>query len=101
MMRSPVRLSTLCLLIVGMADLVTSLIWLHAGYGEGNPLFAWLAHHGSLPFAIGKVLFLAGPIAILEYARKFRPTSAEVGTWAATLLYLLFLGLHVRAMFGR
>ncbi|MFI5386848.1 MAG: DUF5658 family protein [Fimbriimonadales bacterium] len=100
-MRSPVRLSTLCLLLVGVGDLVVSLRWLHAGHGEGNPLFAWLAHYGSLVFALGKVLFLAGPIAILEYARKYRPVSAEVGTWIATLLYLLFLGAHIRGLFGR
>ena len=98
-MRDSVRLSTLCLLLVGMADLVTSLMWLSKGYGEGNPLFAWLASHGSLPFALGKVAFLAGPIAILEYARKFKPRTAEYGTWLATFLYLLLLSTHVRTMF--
>ena len=100
-MRSPVRLSTVCLLIVGMGDLIVSLMWLHAGYGEGNPLFAWLARQGSLMFALGKVVFLAGPIGILEYARKYRPRSAEIGTWVATILYLFFLGAHIRGMFGR
>jgi hypothetical protein len=97
-MRSPVRLSTLCLLLVGMADLITSLMWLNAGYGEGNPFFAWLASHGSIPFAAGKVVFLAGPIGILEYARTKRPAAAEVGTWVATVLYLLLLGLHIRSV---
>lgn len=100
-MRSPVRLSTLCLLIVGMSDLVMSLLWLHVGFGEGNPLFAWLAGHGSLAFALGKLAFLAGPIAILEFARRYRPQSAEIGTWVAVVLYILFLGSHLRHMFGR
>jgi len=99
--RSRVRASTLSLLIVGMGDLVSSLAWLHAGYGEGNPLFSWLANHGSIWFALGKVLFLAGPIAILEYARLFRPKAAELGTWLATLLYLALLSTHVRVVFGR
>lgn len=99
-MNERVRTSTLCLLLVGMADLITSLMWLHSGQGEGNPLFAWLASHGSLAFALGKIAFLAGPIAILEYARKFKPMTAEVGTWLATLLYLLLLSTHIRAMFG-
>jgi hypothetical protein len=96
-MQERVRLSTLCLIIVGMTDLITSLIWLNAGFGEGNPLFAWLAGHGSIPFAAGKIIFLAGPIGILEYARKFKPRTAETGTWIATALYLLFLALHIRS----
>jgi hypothetical protein len=99
-MQASVRLSTLCLLLVGMGDLVTSLMWLNAGYGEGNPLFAWLASHGSLAFALGKVMFLAGPIAILEYARGKRPQAAEAGTWVATILYILLLGLHIRTVIG-
>ena len=57
-MTSKVRLSTFCLLIVGMGDLVSSLVWLHAGQGEGNPLFAWLAAQGYLAFALGKVAFV-------------------------------------------
>jgi len=96
-----VRLSTLCLLIVGMGDLISSLMWLHAGFGEGNLLFAWLAAHGSIWFALGKLLFLAGPIALLEYAYRFRPRTAELGTWLATLLYMLFLFTHIQRLFGR
>ena len=90
----------MCLLIVGTADLIVSLMWLNAGYGEGNPLFAWLAGHGSLAFALGKMAFLAGPIAIIEYARKTKPRFAEQGTWLAVLLYLMFLSTHVRHTFG-
>ena len=99
--REHVRLSTLCLLLVGTGDLIVSLMWLNATgpAGEGNPLFQMLAHHGSLPFALGKILFLAGPIGILEFARKYKPRSAEIGTWVATVLYLLFLGVNVWAMF--
>ncbi len=97
----PVRASTLCLLIVGMGDLVSSLAWLHAGYGEGNPLFSWLVRTGgSMAFAVGKLVFLAGPIAMLEYARRFRPRTAEYGTWLATLLYLMLLSTHIRTLFG-
>ncbi|HTQ08725.1 MAG TPA: DUF5658 family protein [Fimbriimonadaceae bacterium] len=95
-----VRVSTVCLLMVGMGDLITSLMWLHAGYGEGNPLFAWLASQGSIWFALGKVIFLAGPILVLEYARQVRPRSAELGTWLATLLYMFLLFAHIQRQFG-
>jgi hypothetical protein len=99
-MDEKVRLSTLCLLIVGVSDLILSLIWLNAGYGEGNPLFAWLARYGSIPFAMGKIIFLAGPIGIIEFARKTHPRTAELGTWTAVALYMLFLLTHVRHTLG-
>jgi hypothetical protein len=85
-----------------MADLITSLLWLHvaSASGEGNPLFSWLASQGSVAFALGKIVFLAGPIAILEYARKFKPRTAEYGTWLATFLYLMLLSTNINHQFA-
>ncbi len=97
---NPVRISTVCLVLVGLADLASSLFWLSRGYGEGNPLFARLAQMGSIPFALGKVAMLAGPILLLEYARKSHPKSADQGTWLATAFYILLLAIHIRAVFG-
>lgn len=93
-----VHLSTLCLATVGLFDLVTSLLWLHNGFGEGNPLFSALAEHGSLAFALGKILFLAGPILILEFVRKRKPFSAEVGTWVAFVLYAGLYASHLASI---
>ena len=98
-MRNSVRLSTFCLLTVGTVDLLMSLLWLRLGYQEGNPIFAWFAAFGSIPFAVAKLGFLAGPVALLEFARKSHPKSAEQGTWLATGFYILFLALHVQAAF--
>lgn len=99
-MNQPVRLSSLCLLLIGAGDLLASVWWIKNGQAEGNPLFAWLSQYGLIVFVIGKLAFLAGPIAILEYARRSHPKSAEQGTWLAALLYLLFLALHMRQSGG-
>lgn len=94
--RSEVRLSTLALVTIGMFDLVTTLMWLHLGFGEGNPAFAAIAQNwGSVGLALAKLLFLAAPIALLEYARQRRPVSAELGTWVAAGLYGFLYASHL------
>lgn len=93
-----VHLSTLVLVTIALFDLVTTLMWLNAGHGEGNPFFAWLASRGSLAFALGKLAFLAPPILLIEWARTKRPITAEIGTWAAAGLYGWRWGSHVLSL---
>lgn len=97
-MKDRVPFSTACLLGLGTIDLVTSLIWLHLGYQEGNPFFRALARHGSVVFALGKLAMLLGPVLLLEYARRTHPKSAEQGTWIAFAAYLLLYALHLRRL---
>lgn len=93
---SEVRLSTLCLVTVGLFDLVTTMVFLAIGGEEGNPLFAGLfAEYGPLGLVLGKVVFLAGPVLLLEYVRTKSPVSAEQGTWVAFLAYLALYGSHL------
>ena len=93
-----VRLSTLALVTVAMFDLVSTLMWLNAGHSEGNPLFAWLATHGTLPFVFGKLVFLVLPIVVIEWARTKRPWTAEIGTWFAVGAYAWLWTSHVLSM---
>lgn len=90
-----VRLSTLALVTVAMFDLVTTLMWLHAGQAEGNPFFASLASHGALPFALAKLALFIPPLLVLEWARTKRPLTAEIGTWLAAVGYAWMWGSHV------
>lgn len=92
---SRVRLSTLVLVTVALFDLVSTMMWLNLGHGEGNPLFARLAGIGTGPFVLGKVAFLVLPLLALEYARTKRPKSAEIGTWVAAVAYVGLWGSHV------
>ena len=89
------HLSTVVLLTIGTFDLVTTLMWLNRGGGEGNPLFAELARHGSLILVMGKLIFLFVPVLILEYARSKRPLSGELGTWVAAGLYAFLYVRHL------
>lgn len=92
-LRRKVRLGTTVLLTIGAFDLVTTLMWLNGGGREGNPFFASLAQMGSVPLVLGKLLFLFGPVLLIEYARTKRPWTAEIGTWAAVFLYAyLYVG---------
>jgi hypothetical protein len=103
MFKHPPKLSTTVLLTIATFDLVTTLIWLNMGGLEGNPLFAFIASFGSLPLVAAKFTYLLIPVAILEYARMKRPTSAEIGTWLAAGLYAyLYVGhlLQLRAHMG-
>lgn len=92
MLRGKVHLSTLCLVTVGLFDLVTTMMLLNQGFGESNPLFAWLLRYGGFPFVMAKVVFLAGPIMLLEYVRLKHPKSAEQGTWIA---FIAYAGLYI------
>lgn len=95
MLNQPIRTSTAVLVTIGLFDLVSTMLWLNQGFGEGNPLFAWLASRGTWAFVSGKVLFLVGPVLLLEYARKSHPASAEQGTWIAAGFYLLLYLSHI------
>lgn len=95
-----VHLSTAVLLTIGTFDLLTTMFWVLRGGQEGNRLFGWLLEYGLLPFAIGKLLFLLGPVLILEYARKSHPKSAEQGTWIAATAYVFYYVTHLLALRG-
>lgn len=88
-------MSTAILVSIGLFDLVSSLIWLHSGYAEGNPIFSRLAAMGALPFAAAKLLLLAGPVVLLEFVRTKHPKSAEQGTWIAVVAYLALYLRHL------
>lgn len=95
MLKGKVYLSTLALTTIGLFDLVTTLILIELGVKEGNPLFRWFLSYGPFHFAIAKVVFLAGPIAMLEYARQHKPRLAEVGTWTSFCLYAMLYVGHI------
>ena len=94
MLNSQVRLSTICLVTIGMFDLIATILLTGAGFGEGNPLFSRLLLFGPWAFVLGKAAFLAGPILIIEFARKHHPESAEQATWIAFGAYAILLSVQ-------
>ena len=100
MLHNRVHISTLALVTIGMFDLLTTLLLLGFGMKEANPVFSGLLSHGILVFSLAKVLLLGGPILILEFARKTRPLSAEIGTWVAAGLYAYLYVSHLLHLWG-
>ena len=100
MLHSPVRLSTACLVAIGLFDLITTILLLGRGMGEGNPIFSWLLQLGPWTFVLGKVLLLAGPILIIEYARQKHPETAEQATWIAFVAYAILYGAQLMRIRG-
>ncbi len=100
MLDKPVRLSTFILVTLGMLDLVSTLILMQHGLREANPIFNGLARMtGSTGFVGGKLLFLVGPVLLLELVRQRNPKSAEQGTWLAIAFYALFYFAHMIAYY--
>lgn len=95
MLGNRVHLSTLCLVTIGLFDLVTTLMLLQRGFGESNPLFGPLLRYGGPVFIGAKILFLVGPILLLEFVRTRNPRSAEQGTWIAFLAYAALYIAHL------
>lgn len=101
MLKSQVRLSTACLVAIGLFDLIATIMLFGAGFGEGNPIFARLLHLGPWAFVMAKAAFLAGPILIIEYARQHHPESAEQATWIAFVAYAALFSVQLlRINFG-
>jgi hypothetical protein len=81
---------------IGIADLVTTLIWVHHhGAQEANPLFAHYLAMGSVWFAVMKLVLLAGPIFLLEWASRHRPLFTRRASQFAICAYLVLYGVGV------
>lgn len=100
MLNRDLHISTLCLVTLGLFDLITTVLLFNHGFGEGNPIFAWLAGHGPWPFILGKLCFLLGPVLLLEFVRKKSPTTAEQGTWIAFIAYATLYTLQLLRLRG-
>jgi hypothetical protein len=79
---------------LGIADLTTTLLWVHHhGAEEANPLFAHYLDMGSLCFSLMKIIMLAAPIFLLEWARRRRPRFTIFASRFAIAAYLVMYGV--------
>lgn len=81
------------LLLVGLTDLATTLVWLHTGSAiEVNPIMARVLAMG-LPAFIGiKLLSLAAYIGVMEWYRRSR--SEAFARAVGTLTVFAYLGIY-------
>lgn len=84
---------------IGLADLVTTLVWIDRdGAHEANPLFAFFWQQGVLTFVAAKVLFLFGPLFILEWARRQQGRFVLLASRTAIVAYLVLYGAGIAGL---
>ncbi len=75
--------------LIGLADLITTIYWiLYKGADEANPLFAFFLSLGIGCFIVMKLVMLACPLYVLEYARMRSPDFTRRASRCAIAAYL-------------
>ena len=89
--RLPVAPESIIIFCIGIADLITTLTWVHKhGAEEGNPIFRAYLAMGPVWFALAKIVLLICPIIILEVANRRRPRTGRWGSRFAIAAYVAF-----------
>ena len=79
---------------LGLADLITTIVFIeHHGAEEANPLFRHLWEMGMFAFIAGKLMLIACPLAVLEWARKRRPRFTMRALRGGIAGYLVLYGI--------
>ncbi len=76
------------LVVISIADLIITLVLLTKGAVEANPWMKSYLIMGVGYFILVKVMFVVGPIAILEWARRHRPQFVKQMSRLAIAAYL-------------
>jgi hypothetical protein len=83
---------TWILVALCVADLVSTIAFVERlEAAEANPLMGFFLAQGVVMFVLAKMLFSAGPLALLEWVRKRRP---QLALRALNLTIGLYLGLY-------
>ena len=81
---------------IGIADLVTTIIFIqHHGAQEANPVFRHYWNMGLQAFIAAKAICVAGPLFILEWARRRNPRFVSWALRTAIVCYLCLYGIGV------
>jgi hypothetical protein len=87
--------------LIGLADLVATIEFIERhGAHEANPIFRLLWDLGPAAFIGAKLLCLAGPIAILEWARRHNPRFVLGASRVVIVAYVACYGLGVARLNG-
>ena len=81
------------LLLIGLADLLSTIFWLHTGCAiEVNPIMAALLHAGLGVFVLVKVLTLGTYVCVMEWYRRHRnPTFAK---FVGNFTVIAYVGIY-------
>lgn len=94
------------LLIIGFADLLTTLFWLHAGQAtEVNPIMAAVLSLSPVLFVVVKIATLGAYVAVIEWYRRHRnPSFARIVSNFTVVAYVSvysvsFLAVNTSVLF--
>lgn len=88
------------LIVASVADLGLTLLHLHQGGTEANPVMDWFLHHGGTSaFAAAKLALTAIPTVFLLIHARFRGTKLALFGLAA--MYAVLLAYHAVAAMDR
>jgi hypothetical protein len=91
----------LWMVVICMADLITTLYWINQGYArEGNPFMAWVLSRGHVPFIAVKILSFLPAVALAEWRRHERPRVRRIMRWAI-VFYLFLYATGIGAHYGK
>ncbi len=90
----------LWLVSASVADLALTLLHLHQGGAEANPIMDWFLARGGMPaFAAAKLGLTALPGVFLLLHVRFRGT--KLALWGLAAMYAALLGYHAIAAWDR
>ncbi len=79
---------------LGIADLITTILFIRQNGGqEANPLFRQYWEMGTCAFVAAKLVMLAGPLCILEWARRRNPQFVSWALRGVIVGYLTMYGI--------
>jgi uncharacterized protein DUF5658 len=85
-------LLVIAILVLNVFDAFFTLIWLHRGGAEGNPVMAWLLDLGIGPFLAQKCFIVGGALLLLVVHKNFR--LARLGLKSLATVYSLLILYH-------
>ena len=89
------------ILTIGLLDLATTLTWVtNHGAQEANPIFRYYLAMGPAWFVFAKIICLACPILLFEFAMRKNPQFAISGARLAIIGYVLLYAVGVANLNG-
>ena len=83
----------LAVFMIGLIDLITTLVWIHNGSAiEFNPIMAWVLSFGIIAFILTKLLTISIYIFVLEWYRKRDNTTFSYNI--ARFTVFAYLGIY-------
>jgi len=84
------------ILVLNVFDAFCTLIWVHRGGAEGNPLMAWVLDLGIGMFVVEKCFVVGGSLLLLVVHKNFR--FARLGLRSLATVYSLLILYHFALM---